>query len=624
MTSYSLLDVASCVPQKTNLTSSEISIQVLQRNVRSLTRVLQCKVIIRRSIRHCGSFSHTSDYQYGYSYIVKEFNSEECRKVHALGIVSLTHDRQINELGLNSTTRGKILIVGSVTGSSCDGGTYSTPFYTWTAALVYYEYEIALYDYIANIDLENDQIFLKNGLMCTYSIGTCLDSEEGYLTWDVDLDQACETTEFEVIYEGVVNKTISLEGNIKQTHSVVYSTISDTQVFSIKTREETRICGYNGFTTDHPRILIIETDTIRSPFTRKASTGKNLDLFTYFNSKITLVESYIGQSLNDIYNMVMTEMCKLDKVLLETKLTLARLNPNEFVTSIMKRNGYTAVVAGEVLHVLECKPVYITPRFTDQCYQEIPVYYNNATMFLAPVTRVLQTLGTEIDCTPLLPAKFRFGNRWYTTDGRLRETTAPSKLSTDIVTSWTYTPLPNLMESGVYDSNSLDKMRNMIYEQGERRVASSVVYKVLAGQHPNTQGFRFDALVSQKMVDGAIDRYWKKILSWSTWLGNITSTAIGIYLIVKGLKFTIDTIIHGQILYDIYGFSWQLIASFWDSLTNFLSHRNIRREAFNNINRENDMCSDDIQIPNNVQATSDETEMATYRGNVYPKINTNV
>lgn len=177
-------------PEVNNLTSKEMSIQVLQRNIRSLTTVQQCKVIIRRSIRHCGAFSHTSDYQYGFAYIVKEFNSEECKKVHALGIVSLTHDRVINELKLNSTTRGETLIIGSLIGTSCSGGTYYTPFYTWTDALVYYEYEIALYDYIANIDLENDQIFLRNGLTCTYSIGTCLDSEEGYLTWDVNLNQS--------------------------------------------------------------------------------------------------------------------------------------------------------------------------------------------------------------------------------------------------------------------------------------------------------------------------------------------------------------------------------------------------------------------------------------------------
>lgn len=144
----------------------------------------------------------------------------------------------------------------------------------------------------------------------------------------------------------------------------------------------------------------------------------------------------------------MIEMCKLDKSIMETKLTLARLNQTEFVASIVKRTGYTAVVAGEVLHILQCKPVYVTRRVTERCYQEKPVTHNNNTMFLAPVTRIVQNRGTEIDCTPLLPAKFMFGGRWYTTDGRLRETTQPNKLTTDIITSWSNTPLPSLMDNG--------------------------------------------------------------------------------------------------------------------------------------------------------------------------------
>lgn len=578
LTTYSLLDVASCIPPTTNLTTTELTIQVLQRSAKTAARVYQCKVILKRNIKHCGMHSHTSDYEYSYSYIVKEFTPDECLLAHVSNSIVLADNYKLSQLKRNSTTRGEALIIGYIKGSTCKGGTYTTPQYTWVDALVSYEYEISLYDYLATVDIENDQIQLRKGLTCIYSHGKCLDSEEGYITWSVNLNRICEDIEFEVLYEGIVNKTIDNNDKNSNINRAVYSTISDAHLFSIRTRQATKICGHNGYKTDHPRILIVEVTGFRSPF-RKQPNGKNYDLFTYFNSKITLVENYIGQKLNDVYTNIMTELCKLDKTIMETKLTLARLNPTEFVSSIVKRSGYTAVVTGEVIHILQCKPVYVTPKVTERCYQEIPVTHNNKTMFLAPVTRIVQDRGTEIDCTPLLPAKFMLGGRWYTTDGRLRESTSPNKLTTDIVTSWSYTPLPSLMESGVYDASSIEKMRSMINEQGDRRAASTVLHKVMTGQNPNLQGFKLDAFVTENVIEGMINKYWNKFVNWSTWFGTATSTLIGVYMIGRLVKFVIDTIMHGRILYDIYGMGWQLIASFWDSLTTFLSHRNAMRQT---------------------------------------------
>lgn len=564
--------------------------------------------------------SHTSDYERGYSYIVKKFTPEECRRTQLIGSVPLTVNSGLLELKRNQTTRGETLVVGSVWSSSCSGGTYKTSEYTWTNALVYYQYEISLYNYMATVDHENDQIILRHGLLCPYSHGSCLDSEDGYSTWDVSMNQKCEETDFEVIYEGNVNKTINLDAPT-ENQNAVYTSISDTHLFSIRTKNTAKICGFNGHATDHPRIFILEAAAFKSPFTRRASNAKNHDIFTYFNSKITLVENYIGQKLDDVYNTVMTEMCKIDKALLETKLTLARLNPTEFVSALMKKTGFSAVVAGEVLHVLECKPVYVQPFASERCFQELPVKYGNITMYLSPVTRTLQLRGTEIECTPLLPAKFQFGGRWYTFDGKIRETTAPHKLATDIVTKWTYTPLPNLMESGVYDAESLKKMRTMIYNQGDRRIASNVVHKILTGQSPSIQGFHFDALISEKLIDNVVHKYWTKLLSWSTWLGNITSTAIGLYLIGRIVKFVIDTLMHGRILYEIYGFSWQLICSIWDSLTTFLTHRNTLRNIKKSAPKtyDNNM-SEDQPDPLEVMPLSETAPLPTVRGPAYTHI----
>ena len=56
----------------------------------------------------------------------------------------------------------------------------------------------------------------------------------------------------------------------------------------------------------------------------------------------------------------------------------------------------------------------------------------------------------------------------------------------------------------------------MIYEQGDRRVASNVLHKILLGQQPEFQGFRFEALVSKKVIENIIEKYWNELMSWST------------------------------------------------------------------------------------------------------------
>ena len=66
-------------------------------------------------------------------------------------------------------------------------------------------------------------------------------------------------------------------------------------------------------------------------------------------------------------------------------------------------------------------------------------------------------------------------------------------------------------------------------------------------------------------------------------------------------------------LYDIYGLSWKLLASFWDTFTSFLTHRNViknMRENANKTKSNENIQSEEIQFVNKgiLQHTNDNEE----------------
>lgn len=170
-------------------------------------------------------------------------------------------------------------------------------------------------------------------------------------------------------------------------------------------------------------------------------------------------------------------------------------------------------------------------------------------------------------------------------DKTVRETIHPNILGSKIKAEWSYKSIPNLMSLGIYDKNGMERMRNMIFEQSDRRSVSAVIHRTVEGQHPDRQGFKMHNIFDENEIHSLFSTYWEKVLNLSNTIGNIASTIFGIYLIGRTLKFFIDTVVHGRILYDVYGFSWRLIASFWDSLTSLLAH-NYQKKKVNLLSKE--------------------------------------
>lgn len=575
---YSLLAVNPCMVTTKSIVTTEGEILVLQKTEKILTRARQCKLIIERRIQHCGWYSHSSEVEYSYQYMVKAFGIEECAKVHESQTLEIYPGSVISEIPRNNTLRGETTVIGMLEGSKCRGGVYRAQGKTYEDVLVFYKYEITLQDYMTEVNTEANVIKLRHGLNCEYSTGYCLDSDEGYISWSTDRKEKCENSNFEIIYSGKANKTETTDDPMTRNTKLYTARTKDT-LFTIRTQEEMKVCGYNGWSTDHNRIVLIELNNGFHPFTQKVNEGVNLDLLTYLNSKVSFLEHHTEEQMTAMYAQLMSEICKIDRNILETNLIMARINPNEFAAKLTGRPGYTAVVTGEVIHTIGCEPVFVVPSPRDRCYQEIPVLYNGENFYVAPVTRIIQRHGTEIDCAPYLEAKYKFGDRWYTIDKTVRETVHPSILGSGVQTDWSYISLPDLMDKGLYDRKGIDKMRNMIFEQSDRRSVSTVIHRTVEGQNPDKQGYKMSHIFDENEIHSLINSYWEKMLNWSHTIGNVASTIFGLYIIGRIIKFFIDTIVHGRILYDVYGFSWRLVASCWDSLTSLLAHNYQRKNV---------------------------------------------
>lgn len=75
--------------------------------------------------------------------------------------------------------------------------------------------------------------------------------------------------------------------------------------------------------------------------------------------------------------------------------------------NLMKSPGFMSVLSGEVVHIIRCVPVEVSARKAESCFQQLPVFKGNESLFLAPKTHILVTGNIEIREMSTFPGKYR-------------------------------------------------------------------------------------------------------------------------------------------------------------------------------------------------------------------------
>lgn len=413
---------------------------------------------------------------------------------------------------------------------------------------------------------ETKDVIVRGGYTCPYHGYKCMDTEGGNTFWAIEPMQLCEEDKYDVLYTGLATRTESWEKNeIRPT--IMYSAKKGDTVFTVITTNKVELCFVNGLATEHPSIFVAPLNGITKRFREKAVSTKSLDMFTYMNNKFVHVEKHVRGQVENLYRDIMTHKCQLERELLSTQLSIAGINPTEFASLMMKSPGFTATLAGEVIHITKCQPVDVRIRQVNACFQELPVAYNNRSYFMTPRSHLLQERGNEIPCSPILPSVFLINKEWYTIKNGAVPAKTPSILRPENKNTWSYQDPGQLARAGIYTNENLEQLRRDIMYSNERQAISNVMSRAASGSTFERQGVQVDQLLDVTSVKNIMRLHLESIWGYFVNIGMFFNGFAGIFFAYKLVKYLLDTTVHCHSLYGVFGWSWKLGGALWDVLT---------------------------------------------------------
>jgi len=575
VTTVSLLEVGECHSADSRPNSTSVYIQLLQIADYSEIRTMSCKIEIDRQMFYCGMHSHISMVLGGHRKYLLEIEQHKCSRLHETGSIVLGNAVSIIGLLPNSTNYRVITLAGTTNmDGSCKGGDFSDPYGTWNNVVVEASVTITLRDYYASAKTKMDYITLRSGVQCTLSKNECIDEDGANVFWAPLPVEACNFRAYNVLYQGQAYKIY--DSNTQ--YPIVYSLTTKDITFALSKRSEYNVCGFTLIQTEHPKLLIVETNKNNLFVTFTQISVSNLDIFTYINSKFVYVEKHLKTQMQDLYRNILDQKCRLERQVLKNAISIAHNQPDVFAYNLMKGPGYMATISGEVAHIIKCVPNEVTRRSTENCYLELPVLLQNKSMYLVPKTHILISSGTPVDCNPLLPIMYKIKGGWISLTPRPAAIQSPQIMEPMTKPVWKYIEAEHLSDSGIYSQEDLSRLRDHIMFPVESTALLNTFARTAAGHRVPLSGISLTGFLDEETLDKIATSTGEKLWGGFVKFGTASAGFIGIWMLIRLIKLIADTAIHGYALHSVYGWSLHLLGAIFSSITNLLLHLGRRNQ----------------------------------------------
>lgn len=579
-TAISLHSVLGCKMEQLESQKTTVMVQMLQKQLFSMIPYYQCKVKYVQLIYYCGYYSRTSLFESFYRTRVVEPSREECERMQTVGEYKVRDGMFFSTLHQNGSSVGNFVIYGTANNKAeCKGTTFSYEGITYDDAVMTREYSIELRNGYTQIDLTTNQLMLPSKMVCDANKEHCLDVYGGSTFWSMGyLPNACSPTTVDVLYQGKATKLIVTEEGTDSTIIIIESS-EITAAFRLNRKD--LLCQQHVYLAEHPQIMFVIAPDL-SPiwyFIKTSLLELNMDFFRYVNAKFVYLTEMTKLHEFDVYSMMKYDHCLTRKKVLETQLTFAPIDGEQFAYLLTGEPGYHTLLSGEVAYLTKCTPIEVTYRDPKgRCFQELTVEYSiNSTSivpkYMRPRSRSLVDYGTEIMCNPSRPVMYNIDGTWYSTSPHLARGIAPTELDPTISSAYKAITLNNIGTTGIYSQKDLDKMSRSAKWGSEIVGVTNIIALRSVGVDVDSQGIALSNLMTPLDYESFYSYNIHKAWGYFSQIGMIVNGFVGVYFVFRALQIFAGIIINMHMLRHAFGWSFRMVAGVWDKLTDHFLHR---------------------------------------------------
>lgn len=570
LTVIDLTSVEACrEPEASNIHVKHEQVQIIQERMWEHYHVYHCNIVVNRLISHCGMHSHSSLVDGGFSNHIVDISHSKCKNLHETGKIEINGYSFVGNK-INATNNHQTTTVGELDNKgTCKGRSFSIPGKSYRNVVVQLSVSIALRDYYTMFELSSSTFTFNDGTTCHKNGNPCIHPDFGMTFWDVSDVSDCSKTSRDVIYEGPAD----IAGMSESVQPGDFLSVrSGTSLFSLKLTDTSYVCHQNAFATDHARIYVLLKAHYGFYFTSSSIHPRNTDMIMYMNSKIAYTTSHTEKLIQEVYSELSKRDCEVERIALENKLAIVRHHPQAFGHIETGEQGYYSVVSGEVAHMMKCVAVDVSVRHSSTCYSYLPVTYNNKSMYMEPIARIITPEGNEMPCSKLTPPMYEVSSKWYAFNPSPTLAVTPKKLSPQHQREdLKYNHVKDLMNSGLYDQETMTKFKEfmsfpLIKMDSAGYVSAKLSNNGLYQHSPYDPSFFIDGNTIREQVS----EYFSGIFAGIKVFGSSFGAVMGIIIIGKMIGKIMSIFINSMTMKKTFGWGWHMLAAILDSATHMV------------------------------------------------------